>query len=72
MNELDETEEVRELYLQIGEFEEEIVRLEEENANMQDIVSVIINQDVMSKVKDVDSSLKRKMKDDQQLPLSLE
>ena len=72
MNELDETEEVRELYLQIGEFEEEIVRLEEENIDMQDIVSVTINQDFMSKVKDVDSSLKRKMKDDQQLPLSLE
>lgn len=70
LKELDETQEVKDLYLQIGEFEEEIVRLEEENLDLQEIVTSTMVES-QTKVKDVNSKLKKKMKEKKK-PLPIE
>lgn len=44
LRELDETKEVKELYCQIGKFEEELKRLEEENINLQEIISKLASE----------------------------
>ena len=72
LKDLDQSPEVRDLYIQIGEFEEKIVSLEEENSNMQDIISISLNKQPKQNVKEINSNLKKKMEGDSKQPISLD